>query len=161
MLPAGWHRSFQILATCIWARTWDVRSYTWVWSVAMAGVENWQHGMLHRALNKLYSCSFWQGSKLFVKNLNLLLGYTGMGLVDFKGGFKFASEVTHVPVNFFGTGRSVPSQRRPMGDCEMKSFWGSWEFLGKLKFPNRIIRYVTRRSVRQENLKIRPNIVEN
>ena len=35
------------------------------------------------------------------------------------------------------------------------SSWGSWEF------PNRIIRYVTRRSVRQENLKIRPNIVEN
>ena len=106
MLPAGWHRSFQILATCIWARTWDVRSYTWVWSVAMAGVENWQHGMLHRALNKLYSCSFWQGSKLFGKILNLLLGYTGMGLVDFKGGFKFASEVTHVPVYFFGTGRN-------------------------------------------------------
>ena len=29
-----------------------------------------------------------------------------MGLVDLKGGFKFASEVTHVPVYFFGTGRN-------------------------------------------------------
>ena len=56
--------------------------------------------MLHRALNKLYSCSFWQASKSFRTILNLLLGYTGMGLVDFKGGFKFASEVTHVPVYF-------------------------------------------------------------
>ena len=53
MLPAGWHRSFQILAACIWARTWDVRSYTWVWSVAMAGVENWEHDMLHRTSNNL------------------------------------------------------------------------------------------------------------
>jgi len=143
MLPAGWHRSFQILATCIWARTWDVRSYTWVWSVAMAGVENWQHGMLHRALNKLYSCSFWQGSKLFRKILNLLLGYTGMGLVDFKGGFKFASEVTNGRVYFFGTGRKKDSFKVGPEPAETHRRLWNEEFLGKLRVLGEVENFQT------------------
>ena len=39
MLLAGWHRSFQVLARCIWAHTCDALACIWIGSVAMAGVE--------------------------------------------------------------------------------------------------------------------------
>ena len=39
MLLAGWYRSFQVLARCIWAHTCDALACIWIRSVAMAGVE--------------------------------------------------------------------------------------------------------------------------
>ena len=145
MLPAGWHRSFQILAACIWVRTWDVRSYTWVWSVAMAGVENWQHGMLHRALNKLYSCSFWQGSKSFRTILKLLLRYTGMGLVDLKGGFKFASEVTNGWSFFCLSEQTEIIDSFKVGPEPSETHGRLWneEFLGKLRVLGEVENFQT------------------
>ena len=57
---------------------------TWIWSVAMAGVENWQHRMLHRALNKLVFLSV--GFKIISKNSESALEIYRNGLLDLQGG---------------------------------------------------------------------------